>query len=936
MASSQKQAASTLAELSPNGENAPIGSMEFCPMPAWLSDASGSRIYFNQAWFDFTGRTPVCELGDSWKDGVHPDDLDVYLEAYTNAHTHAHEYPNPLSTEKRVLGADNEYRWISTKGCPQYNIRGEFTGLVGYCFDITDQKKVEQKLRNKKQRFELALEATGLGIWDWNIVTGEMVFNRRFTEILGFEYNEMERRFGCLDDLIHPEDSPIVREKLQRHLEGRSSIYESEHRIKTKYGDWVWVQDRGKVVQRDSSGKPLRMTGTHRDTTMRKEMEDSMQRLSLVASRANIGVVIANAEGCVEWVNYAFERMSGYDLFDLEGKRAGVLLQGPGSDPEVISQMRECIRQKKEFHTEILNYHKSGQPYWVEIDATPIFDMKGKAIQYIAIESDITARKAAEQEMKKAKEAAESANRAKSDFLANMSHEIRTPMNAVMGMTTLLLDTDLNDDQLDFAKTIQTSNESLLNVINDILDFSKIESGKLDLEDVAYSLTSCVEEAMELFGPKAAETGLELLSHIDDHVPEYVIGDPTRLRQILINLVGNAMKFTARGEVVATVTLDEMQGEDYLLRFSVRDTGIGIPKARQDILFEAFSQVDSSTTRQYGGTGLGLVISKRLCQLMGGDIGLQSEEGKGSEFYFTIKLKPDKSPPSSTLQTGPLNGKRVLIIDDNATNRQILTLLLSNWGIYSEEAQSGPEALSLLDQREPFDAAILDYQMPKMDGLTLATEIRESAAHCKLPLIMLASLAHPDAVKLRSQLDFTAYLTKPVRKQFLMNALRQAFQGPNKINTRVNGRSESPFRNLPSASTSTFKLLLAEDNVVNQKVVLLLLKRLGYRADVVDDGQKALQYLENESCDMILMDMQMPNMDGIEATRRIREKFANNQQPYIIALTAAATVKDKNNCLESGMNTFLTKPIKIQELAEALKVAQDSMIAKRRTLALPQ
>jgi len=277
---------------------------------------------------------------------------------------------------------------------------------------------------------------------------------------------------------------------------------------------------------------------------------------------------------------------------------------------------------------------------------------------------------------------------------------------------------------------------------------------------------------------------------------------------------------------------------------------------------------------------------------MGGEIGLQSEEGKGSEFYFTAKLKPDKSPPASSFQTGALNGKRVLIVDDNATNRQILTLLLSKWGIYAEEAQSGPEALSLLNESESFDAAVLDYQMPGMDGLRLASEIRQSTAHNKLPLIMLTSGAHPEAVKMRLELDFTAYLTKPVRKQLLLNSLRQAFRGSNELNIGAN-RFESPFRHLP-ASKNVVRLLLAEDNIVNQKVILLLLKRLGYRAEVVEDGEKALNFLEKETCEVILMDMQMPNMDGIEATRLIRKRFGENEKPYIIALTAAATLKDKN------------------------------------------
>lgn len=896
--------------------------LQLCPFPGWLSNESGHRVYFNQAWLDLRGQSLDFELKGGWAQGIHLDDLENYLSIDRDAH----DKGIPYTGEIRLCAHKRDFRWISVTAKPLQDANGIFIGLVGFCLDVTESKERERKLKIKKNRYELALDNTGLGLWDWDIVKGKLIFNRRYVEILDYDYEEMEKTLPRLEEFIHPEDQAQAQEKLQRHLEGKSSIYESEHRLKTKYGEWIWIQDRGKVVDRDHNGKPLRMTGTHRDTTMRREMEESMRRLSLVASRSNTGVVIANAERRIEWINLAFEKMSGYDFFDVEGKNLDVFLQGPGNDPEIIAYIGDSIQQNKEIRTELLNYHKSGRHYWVEIDATPVFDRNGKLVQYIAIETDITARKAAEEQMKKAKEAAEVANQAKSDFLANMSHEIRTPMNAVMGMTSLLLDTELTEEQQDYAQTIQTSNEALLRVVNDILDFSKIESGKLDLEDVSFSLTCCLEEAIELFGPNAAEKGLELLCHIDDNVPDYLIGDPTRLRQILINLLGNAIKFTFEGEIVATVTLDKKLGGNYLFRFSVRDTGIGIPEEQQNILFEAFTQVDSSTTRQYGGTGLGLVISKRLSQLMGGDIGLRSEEGKGSEFYFTAKLSPDTSPPSTVFHAASLVGKRVLIVDDNATTRHILTLLLSKWGIYAEEAASGAEALVKLNDSEPFEAAVLDCQMPIMDGLELAVKIRNSPDHGKLPLIMLTSMMHPEVEKLRQKCGFSANLTKPVKKDLLLNGLRQAFQDSSALHGK-NDRPMSPFRNLPETKNAV-KLLLAEDSAVNQKVALLLLKRLGYRADVAEDGDKVLSLLQRESYDVILMDIQMPNKDGIETTHIIRQTLPPDQQPYVIALTAAATLKDKTRCLEAGMNAYLSKPIKIKELALALKVAQEKTISK--------
>ena len=782
-----------------------------------------------------------------------------------------------------------------------------------------------KSLRENELRFRLAFEGGDLGLWDWDIPSGKLTFNQRWVDHLGYDFDEIIASIKGWESLVHPDDVKSVLEVLTRHLEGKRPFYESEHRMLSKFGEWKWFHERGKVVEKDREGNPVRVAGTHRDITGRKEMEESMRRLSLVASRTNTGVIIADAEGRVEWVNYAFEKISGYELFDLQGKAPGELLEGSESEHTAIEQIVSAVNEGREFHAEVLNIHKSGRAYWMDIDATPIFDHRGNLIQFILIVIDITERKEAESAMLKAKEAAEAANRAKSDFLANMSHEIRTPMNAVVGMTSLLLDTSLSVEQRDFVETIRTSNEALLNIINDILDFSKIESGKLDLERVPFGLTICIEETLELFTAKAAEKNLELLYLIDSQVPDNLIGDPTRLRQILVNLVGNALKFTDEGEIFVTVASQSCGDSAAALKFSVRDTGIGIPEDRQTSLFDSFTQVDTSTTRRYGGTGLGLAICKRLCEMMNGEIEVKSEPGKGSEFLFRLTLDVDEGRSPATLVENVLKGKRALIVDDNRANRRILSHLVEKWGMLAVEAASGAEALSLFSDDETLAVVILDYHMPEMDGVTVAEKIRKSSRGRELPIVMLASIVDLKVLENRDPLNFSAFITKPIKQLILRDTLKRIFL-PAEASLRSLRNSASPFAEF-EAPRRPVRILLAEDNPVNQKVTLLLLKRLGYRADLAADGVEAVHALRRQPYEVVLMDMQMPEMDGIAATEEIRRLLPEKAQPHIIALTANATVEDRKACERAGMNAYISKPIRIETLASALKQVQAESIA---------
>jgi PAS domain S-box-containing protein len=618
-----------------------------------------------------------------------------------------------------------------------------------------------------------------------------------------------------------------------------------------------------------------------------------------------VAIITIGLDAAVVSWNPAAEKLFGYTAEEAVGENIDELVATPEMRAEAARYTQEAVELSR-VQAVTRRCHKDGALVDVELLALPVL-VEGERKGVIAIYHDIG-------ELQRARREAEAANEAKSAFLATMSHEIRTPMNAIIGMSGLLLDTELGPEQQDYAEIIRDSAEALLAIINDILDFSKIEAGKLELEGAAFDLRECVEGALDLLAAQAAKKGLELAYVMAESVPEMVISDVTRLRQILINLLSNAVKFTEQGEVVLTLRARPVDEKNHELHVSVRDSGIGISEDRLYRLFRSFSQLDASTTRRYGGTGLGLAISKRLCEMMGGTMWVESELGKGSTFHFTFRAEgaPDVRPRAYLEGEQPkLRGKRLLVVDDHTTNRRIVAEYARAWGMAVRCAASPLEALAWLRDGEPFDIALIDMQMPEMDGVALAREIRE--LNDKLPLVLSSSLGHYDAR------GFAASLAKPLKPSQLFNVLLGVLA---EEAARPRKPAAKPQLDPEMAQRLPLRILLAEDNAVNQKLALRLLSQMGYRADVAASGLEALQALERQPYDVVLMDVQMPEMDGLEATRQIRRRWTTGR-PRIVAMTANAMQGDRDRCLEAGMDDYISKPIHVAELVSALSRQAD-------------
>ncbi|MEP7309029.1 MAG: response regulator [Acidobacteriota bacterium] len=800
---------------------------------------------------------------------------------------------------------------------------GFLLGLAAFC--AGGWLHAIRRLAHQRRNSSLIELTAGFGTWAWYPATKLFALSAGAAAINGLGNEPTEVTAATLYSTVHPDDRADTKAVPARALiDGMAYVH--EFRRVFPDGSIRSYRNYGNVERAGNGPQPV--IGAVMDITVEKQviarLHESAERMRLAETAASFGI-------------WEMDLASGI----VKGSDAWAALERvpDASIGRHVDQVREIVHPDDRWLLAAGSERAfaTGEPYSVEFRIVPepgvirwrrstakVQFVDGKPSRLIGASIDITG----EKEMVVA---AEAASRAKNDFMASMSHEIRTPMNAIVGMTSLLLQKDLDAETAEFVETIRTSSDALLALINDILDFSKIESGRFEVDDQPFDLTKCVEDSIDLLGVPAAQKRLDLALAIEPILPRWIRGDGTRLRQILVNLLGNAVKFTESGEVTLTVTRFAGDAAATSLHFAVHDTGCGIPIDRRERLFRAFSQVDASTTRKHGGTGLGLAISKRLTELMGGRIWVDSESGRGSVFQFIIPLHavPDQEAESAVPADDPdWRGKRVLIVDDNATSRRIDQEKLRHWGLETTTAASPREAIDCLRQQR-FDLALIDFDMADMNGLEFAQRIADLGLAPGMRIILSSPPGHSSR-HLRRSMDnppFHHVLTKPTRSQALREAIAHLLSGAAEPLVRRTARKDD----VALARQHPLRVLLAEDHVVNQRVGVAQLKQLGYYPDVVANGLEALAAVHRQTYDVILMDVQMPEMDGLEASRRIVRDVEAERRPQIIALTANVYKADRDACVAAGMDGFLSKPLCLDELQDVLSRCR-SVAEREQTL----
>jgi two-component system sensor histidine kinase/response regulator len=917
-----------------------------------------------------------------WDQLIHPEDV----AGVVAEDKRTDETGEPFDVEYRMIARDGRPVWVHESAVLIRGEAGQPLYWQGIMQDITGRKRAEEESKESAGLFRSTFENAPIGMALVSLENRYLRVNRAFCSMLGYSQDDLLSKRSL--EVTHPDDHDASTARTKALLEGTIERDLLEKRYVRADGQVVWALSSVSLV-RDSKGNPAYFVSQYQNISERKRAEEKIRELNeslerrveertaeledaiaeLRESEERYALVLEGAnDGIFDWnirtgELYWNDRL--YEMFGLSRSEFTPAFEGflefvhPEDRQELMESITAHLERGVEFDTELRYRHSSGDYRICTTRGKAQRGEDGTPFRMGGIVSDITERKEAEEEIRRlnetlevrvrerteqladavaglemARSQAESASRAKSEFLANMSHEIRTPMNGVIGMTGLLLDTELTPEQREYGETVRASGENLLTIINDILDFSKIEAGKLELEVMAFDLQRVVEETVDLFVEQTQSKGLELVSLIERGVPANLRGDAGRIRQVLVNLLGNAVKFTEEGEVVLRVKPVGQTPQTVMVRFEVSDTGIGMTEVQRSRLFESFSQADASTTRRYGGTGLGLAISKQLVELMGGEIGVESELDKGSNFWFTLRLtlQPKGVPQATLSHKADLRDLRVLVVDDNETNRKIVHEQVISWGMKNGMAEDGQRALKMLraatGKGESYDVAIIDMQMPQMDGMELARRIKADPSIASTKLILLTSMGLRGEAEQARRVGFAAYLTKPVKQSKLYDAIATVMGAPaaeledgrrtahEASNITRHGLEEAQTRSRERVSRGY--VLVVEDNAINQKVAVAMLERLGYRADAAANGLEALEALTRIRYGAVLMDVQMPEMDGYEATAEIRRREGDGRHTPIIAMTANAMQGDREKALQAGMDDYISKPVKPEELEAIL------------------
>jgi PAS domain S-box-containing protein len=841
----------------------------------------------------------------------------------------------PLVIEEKETWPDRADTWSSTNKLPLLNKDGEIVGTFGISRDITERKKIEEALKESERLLRESQEVAGLGSYAWNLTKGLWTSSRILDRIFGIDESYIRSLAGWLE-IIHPDFREVMQNYVANDVLGKKQKFDKEYMIiNQQNGQERWVHGLGQL-EFDANYQPIKLIGTIQDITERKRTEEVLQKseLKLQSIYKSVNDVIflleVNDNECYNFVsvNPAFCKITGLNEEMIVGKLVNDIIPEP-SLSMALENYKQAIVENSVMHWEEMSDYPAGRLFG-DVTVTPMVDDNGYCTHLVGSIHDITERKKAEVELKNSKELAEAASVAKSDFLSNMSHEIRTPLNGVIGFTELLRSTPLDKTQREYLENAIVSANSLLGVISDILDFSKIEAGKLDLELIKTDMVQLMESATDIIKVHAANKKIELLLSIQPNMPRFAQVDPIRLKQILVNLMSNAVKFTHDGEVELRLSFEKKDDKTGFFTLAVRDTGIGVKDTDRDKLFKAFSQADTSTTRRYGGTGLGLIISNSLAHKMGSCIQFESEYGSGSKFFFTIETSYETAEDANQKQSKSI--KRVLVIDDNANNRMILEHTFKYWGIDFVGCDGGLAAIEVLNTAEPFDLIIVDYHMPDIDGVETIRRVRQDSRFSaeKQAVIMLHSSSDDIAIHDAARdLDIQFSLTKPVKSDELYRLL-QNIEFHSEVDNAQVVNSVVPYTQDAKLQLDlSVKILIAEDNKMNMIVISKMLKNILPNVKLYEagNGEEALSALNDVVPDLILMDVQMPVMGGVEATKRIR---ANTTHPaakvLVVALTAGVSKEEKDNCYNAGMNYFLSKPIDKDLLYEMIVKYLDGSI----------